>query len=60
MEIQQCKSADFFAAVATKEFNQTVGSCDIGPDRMRTAAAVIGKMTPPARGKCPRRMSLPV
>ena len=59
MEIQQRETADFFAMMATQEVNQTMGGCNICPNGVRAAPAIVGQMASPARRKCPRRMTLP-
>ena len=45
--------------VTAEEFDQAVGGGDIGPNGVRAAAAVMGKMAPPTSGKRARRMPFP-
>ena len=56
MQIKQAKPANLLAMVAAKEIDQPMGGGDVGADRMRGAAAAMGKMTRPARRKGTGRM----
>jgi hypothetical protein len=56
MKIQQRKAANFFAPVAPKELDQSMGCGDIGSNRMGAPTPIICKIVPPARGKRSRRM----
>ena len=57
MEVEQGESPDLLPAMAAEKLDQPVGGGDIGPHRMRAAAAIMGEMAGPARGERPRRMS---
>jgi len=60
MQVEQCKSADFFAAIAAQEIDQAMSRGDISPYGMWAAAAIMGEMASPARCKRPRRMPFPL
>jgi hypothetical protein len=44
MKVKKAESPNLFAAMPAEEFNQAVSGGDIGPDRMRAAAAIVGEI----------------
>jgi hypothetical protein len=60
VEVEQGEPADLLAMMAAEEIDQPVSGGDIGPNRVRRAAAIVGKMARPARRKGPRRMLFPL
>lgn len=60
MKVQQAEPPDFLTAMASEEFDQTMGGGDIGPNGVGASAPIVGKMGRPACRKRPRRMSFPL
>jgi len=60
MKVEQGEPPDLLAVMTAKEVDQPMSGRDIGANRVRGAAAAMGKMTRPARRKGPRRMLLPL
>jgi len=56
MEVEQPETADFLTAMTAEEFDQAMSRRDIGPNGVRRAPSIMGKMASPARGQGPRRM----
>jgi len=58
MKVEQGKASDFLAMMAAEEFDQAVGSCDIGTNRVWRTTAAMGEMTRPTSRQGPSRMYL--
>jgi hypothetical protein len=56
MEIEEGEPPNLLAMVATQKFDQAMGGRDIGPNRVRTSAAIMGKMASPPRREQSSRM----
>ena len=51
MEVEKAETADLLTAMATEKIDQPVRSRDIGAHSVRRAAAIMGEITSPTRGK---------
>ena len=56
MKVEQAKPSDHFTPMTTEEFDQAMGCGNIGADRVRRTAAIIGQMTSPTHRAGPGGM----
>lgn len=56
LQVQQSESSDFLPAMASEKVDEAMGSRDIGTNRMRGSATIMGQISCPTRRKRTRGM----